>query len=180
MPEGETEMKYNKNEETRKVLHRSGLEWLVPLLSQRITSFKVELIDLDVLSRGPNGVMYGEYFRPLSQLFLFDGNGQKIVEVGGKGTISRDEWTFSLFQWPPLRRSPVLRDWCYFETVENALRRLSDKEVNSIRFIVDVPNEHGSSEVRIWKLRRNDKNLRTRIREKADEAVSEIKAILEG
>ena len=167
------------NDETKKVLERSGLGWVIPLLPEDIRSFTVELIDLDILSRGPKGSTghSSGYFYPSTRLFLFDGMGKQLTEVGGERKQPVEYTEFRLWKRPFFFKVVEMKRINVFETVEAALERLDDDAANSVRFIVDIPLH--SRQVEICKLRRSDKDLRTRLQEKADEAVAKFHETLE-
>ena len=129
------------NEETKKVLFRSGLGWLIPLLpkdekGKEIThEFSVSLIDLDVLGIGPYGQHWGDGsgFWAWERVFLFDENGGQIAEVGGKKERVRTRTKLNLKKWPFFFRSPEIYLADTFETVGQVIQQLGESEVNAIR-----------------------------------------------
>ena len=165
------------NEETKRVLVRSGLGWVVPLLPEFADVFKVELIDLDTLSLGPEGgdIGNGEFWAK-TKMLLFGAEGKPIGEVGGQHTSQVNVFKWS-WKWPFIRSATESETYDVYETVEQAVRRIPASD--QIRFIVSIPKYgRNSGTVIIRKLRASDKDLKARLQQKADEEVENLNEIL--
>ncbi len=120
------------NQETRKVLKKE-LPWLPDLLSHLVREFRVEMLDLDVLSIRPG--WYGN-----SHVYLLDKDGKKIGEVGCVHHKSKLLWPIykaitALFG--PVKGSWYLYAEYFAENLEEALERLRPESWNT-QFVLNI------------------------------------------
>lgn len=166
------------NEATKEVLVKGGLEWVISHIPDHATDYVVKLIDLDTLSLQVSGRWCdGGNFDAESKLLLFGHDGELLGEVGGMQdkVVSGTALTW---RWPFLKTVEITKRVFVRKTVEQALVDL--ERAAKVRFIIDLPIYwwRGKQKVTIYKLRKSDVDLKTRIKEKQQEAIVELQGVL--
>ncbi len=161
------------NEETRKLLGKE-LGWLPGFLPKQPVEFKVELIDrrsltsIDTMYRSSRRL--GRLIAIEGSVYLLDQQGEILGEIGE----------------PRMKKIPILNlnwDWmAYYETLEEALKRLGPVITARIRYVLEVPSDWVSPSlqvVRLHKVPKTHPDLQVWFERQQQEMKNELLACLE-
>lgn len=117
------------------------MPWLLPLLPEWAESFRVEVIDTDLLVMKPRGHQGAYGWTKFADIYFVNSKGEKVGEVGEctiqDGVRAHYEWSW---RRPFLRRVEIPFMRKVPETVEQALKRL-DPLADDVRYIVVIDKE---------------------------------------
>jgi hypothetical protein len=165
------------NNETLAVIKKE-LPWIGDFLPEFTNTFKVQIIDLDLLSLTPKGYYESSGWRARGRVLLIAGDGHFAGEVGKKkGPVSESQFCF---RWPFVKHVEVIQDIEFRETVEDAIRRLG-KSTDGVRYIMEIKElgcDWDPAIVTLHKLPKKISTLRYWIDQKAIELNDELHAKL--
>jgi hypothetical protein len=165
------------NNETLAVIKKE-LPWIGDFLPKFTNTFKVQIIDLDLLSLTPKGYYNSNGWRARGRVLLIDGDGHLAGEVSKKkGLVSESQLCL---RWPFVKHTEVIQDIKFRETVEDAIRRLG-KLTDGVRYVMEIKDlglDWDPATVTLHKLPKKISTLRYWIDLKAIELRDELHAKL--
>ena len=157
------------NAETLRILTKE-LPWIQNHLPKNCDEFRVEIIDVNTLSLRPRMTHLGEgYSHAHDQILLIDGNGNLIGMVGVK-TIRKSER--KIFCWPPFQLISKEKEIEFYESVEEALRRIEGSD--QVRYLMHIVEYYQIPDVVLHKVPNRIPDLRAWIEQKISEEAHQL------